>query len=447
MIVRVSGTVITGMGIVSSIGDDVPAFCASLRAGRTGVARSGRKHPSVPVDVAAEIKDFSFLEALQRHALPSSCFAVPESVFNTAKKLGQRAPFPVQVSILSALEAWCAAGLFTNRPAAERIGVIVAGQNTTQNYQYGLLPSFLENPEYLSPRYGLEFFDSNHIGVLSELLDIHGEGFVVGGASASGNLALIKAWQAVNSGMLDACLVAGVVADPSPMDVQGFYSMGAMGGRKFSAEPDKACRPFDTQHEGFIYGQAGACVVLESRVSAARRLAPVLATIKSGAVYLDGNSSSNPNVDGEAVAMLLAISRSGIPLSDIEYVNAHGSSSPLGDRTEAKAIRTVFGDFASGIWINSTKGLTGHCLQSAGVVETIATVLQMQEGFIHPNRNLEEPVDASLRFAGSAPVNARIETAMSNSFGFGGINSSVVLTRGNDRAAAYPSHTTKEHAC
>ena len=415
---------ITGMGIFSSIGENVPDFCASLREGRTGFSRIDRGRSPAPVDIAAEIKGFSFLDGLQRLA------GLPEPALGAARRLGRRAPFPAQVAILSALEAWSMAGMFGDRPPAERIGVIVAGQNTTQNYQFGLIPGFLENPEYLSPRYGLEFFDSNHVGILSELLGIHGEGFVVGGASATGNLALIKAWQAVSSGWLDACLVAGIAADPSPMDVQGFFSMGAMGGRKFSGDPEKACRPFDTQHEGFIYGQAGACVVLESRASAYRRGAPLLATVKSGAVYLDGNSSSNPSMEGEAAAMLLAIAGSGLSLSDIGYVNAHGSSSPLGDLTEAEAIREVFGELASEIWINSTKGLTGHCLQSAGVVEVIATVLQMQEGFIHPNRNLEEPIRDGLRFSGATAVETRIETALSNSFGFGGINSSVVLTRG-----------------
>ncbi|HLP42083.1 MAG TPA: beta-ketoacyl synthase N-terminal-like domain-containing protein [Fibrobacteria bacterium] len=418
-------TGITGMGILSSIGRDVPTFCASLREGRAGFSRAERKHPSAPVDIAAEIKDFSFLEELKR------CNDLSEPTFRAARRLGQRAPFPVQVAILSALEAWSMAGMFVSRPAPERIGVIVAGQNTTQNYQFGLIPGFLANPEYLTPRYGLEFFDSNHVGILSELLGIHGEGFVVGGASATGNLALIKAWQAVSSGWLDACLVAGITADPSPMDLQGFFSMGAMGGRKFSGNPEKACRPFDVQHEGFIYGQAGACVVLESRASAQNRGAPLLATVNSGAVYLDGNSSSNPSMEGEAAAMRLAIAGSGLPLSEIGYVNTHGSSSPLGDRTEAEAIREVFGDLASEVWMNSTKGLTGHCLQSAGVVEVIATVLQMREGFIHPNRNLEEPVQTGLRFSGPVAVETRIEAALSNSFGFGGINSSVVLTRGH----------------
>lgn len=439
MIRRASKTGITGMGILSSIGGNVPEFSASLRAGRAGFARIARKHASAPMDIAAELKDFSYPDALQR------CPDVPEAVLLAARKLGRRAPFPVQVAILSALEAWSMAGLFGSgsgpgrRPAPERLGVIVAGQNTTQNYQFGLIPGFLENPEYLSPRYGLEFFDSNQVGILSELLGIRGEGLVVGGASATGNLAVIKAWQAVSAGWLDACLVAGIVADPSPMDVQGFFTMGAMGGRKFSDRPDEACRPFDVQHEGFLYGQAGACVIVESRASAAARGAPILAEIKSGAMYLDGNSSSNPSVDGEAAAMLAAIAGSGLALSEIGYVNAHGSSSPLGDRTEAEAIRYVFGDLASRVWINATKGLTGHCLQSAGVVEIIATILQMREGFIHPNRNLQEPVRAGLRFSGPVSVDASIEAAISNSFGFGGINSSVVLARAQPPDAA-PAH-------
>lgn len=415
---------VTGMGIVSSIGDTIPQFTLSLRHGNTGISKMTYELvPKTSVDIAALIKNFVFLEKL------SKLNGLPDDVIRNAKRLGQRAPFVIQTSILSTLEAWNMAKLFDNDLASDRIGLFIASQNSTQNYQYNQLQKFRNKPEYLSPRYGLEFLETNQVGVLSELFHINGESLLIGGASATGNVGLIKAFQAVRTGILDICVVVGVVTDLSPMDIQGFYNMGAMGGRKFSDQPDKACRPFDIQHEGFIYGQSGACVIIESMDSASKRNAEVLAQIAGGAINIDGNSSSNPNVNGEMKAMLTALEQCGCTVSDVDYVNTHGSSSPLGDRTEAEAIRRVLGDHSSRVWLNSTKGLTGHCLFSAGVVETIATIIQMNEGFLHPNKNIDEPIDKSLRFCGAKAIDDKINVALSNSFGFGGINTSIALRR------------------
>jgi malonyl-ACP decarboxylase len=413
---------VTGMGIVSSIGTDLSAFSTSLKNGHSGITRSrDKKVPEVSVSLAAEIQNFSFLERLRQFR------NIPEEMVRKAKRLGQRAPFSIQTSLVSALEAWQNAALCDSSVSSERVGLIVAGQNTTQNYQYNLMPKFREHPEYLSPRYALEFLETNQVGVLSELLEIHGEGFVIGGASATGNVGFIKGYQAVLSGLLDICLVVGVVADLSPMDIQGFINIGAMGGKKYNDQPDKACRPFDTQHEGFIYGQAGACVILESEESADKRGVPFQAEIKGGSINLDAHSSADPNIDGEKKAMLSALTQGGISVSDVTYINTHGSSSPLGDETEAEAITQLFREHASDIWLNATKGFTGHCLYSAGVVEVIATILQMKEGFIHANKNLEEPIRNDLKFCGDEAIAHDINIAISNSFGFGGINTSVVL--------------------
>jgi malonyl-ACP decarboxylase len=415
---------ITGMGIISSIGDDVTSFCKSLKNGKSGINKtSNGKEPKVSVDIAGEIQNFSFLESLNRLQ------NVPNEKIKIAKRLGQRAPFVVQTSIISALEAWHNAQLFSNKLPSNQIGLIVAGQNTTQNYQYDLISKFKENPEYLSPRYALEFLETNQVGVLSELFEIKGEGFAVGGASATGNVGIINGYRLVRSGLVDVCLVVGVVADLSPMDIQGFINIGAMGGKKFICQPQEACRPFDSQHEGFIYGQASACIVLESESSAMKRGVQFQAEMKSGSLNLDGNSSSDPNVDGETQAMLAALSLAGLPATDIDYVNTHGSSSSLGDKTEAEAIRKVFGNHTAKLWLNATKGLTGHCLYSAGVVEAIATVVQMKGEFLHPNKNLENPIRNDLKFCGADAVNHKIDIAMSNSFGFGGINTSIILQR------------------
>ena len=245
-------------------------------------------------------------------------------------------------------------------------------------------------------------------------------------------MGIIKGYQLVLSGLVDVCLVVGIVADLSPMDIQGFINIGAMGGKKYSNRPDQACRPFDTQHEGFIYGQASACIILESESSTFKREVPFQAEIKGYSLNLDGNSSADPNINGEKRAMLSALERSGFSASEVDYLNTHGSSSPLGDKTEADAIGHVFGSLTSDLRLNATKGLTGHCLYSAGIVEVIATVLQMREGFLHPNKNLEESIRKELKFCGTEAITHKMDLAMSNSFGFGGINTSIVLKRAKD---------------
>ena len=410
------------MGIVSSIGDDIKSFGSSLQRGISGITKvMYAKDPKLSVNIASLIQDFSFIKNLERLQ------NIPEEKLLQARRLGQRAPFVIQTSIISALQAWEQAGLFKKAPLPEKIGLIVAGQNSTQNYQYNLISQFKENPEYLSPRYALEFLETNQVGVLSELFDIQGEGMVIGGASATGNVGLIKGHQLVRSGIVDICLVVSVVTELSPMDMQGFINIGAMGGKLLADQPEEACRPFDKKHEGFIYGQASATMVIESEASAADRNQEILAEISGGAINLDANSSANPNRKGEYRAMKTALERAGIEVSEIDYINSHGSSSPLGDTTEAEAILQLLGSHASDVWINATKGLTGHCLYSAGMVEAIATIIQMKESFIHPNKNLYEPINAALRFCGKSSASHQIKAAISNSFGFGGINTSVVI--------------------
>lgn len=415
---------VSGMGIISSIGDSVCEFSNSLKTGRSGISQSTTiNDPEVSVGIAAKLQNFSFQDALGHFE------SIPEETIEHARGLGRRAPLVIQTSIISALEAWSSAGLFDKKPLPQRMGLIVAGQNSTQNYQYGLISKFRKNPQYLSPRYALEFLETNQLGVLSELFDIQGEGLVVGGASATGNVGIIKGYQAIVSGMVDVCLVVGVMADLSPMDVQGFVNIGAMGGKVYKDQPESACRPFDTQHEGFIYGQSSACIVLESETSALKRGAPTRAQLAGTSMNLDANSASNPSAEGEAKAMLSALRQAGLRPSDVDYINTHGSSSPLGDKTEAEAIAKVFKGDTTDLWLNSTKSLTGHCLYSAGIVEAIASIIQLNEGFLHPNLNLETPISNVLNFCGNESTNYPMNIAMSNSFGFGGINTCVVINK------------------
>ena len=182
----------------------------------------------------------------------------------------------------------------------------------------------------------------------------------MGGASASGNVAIIKGYQLIRSGLADARPVVGPAAGLSSLELQGLYNLGTMGGKRFGNEPELACRPFDKDHEGFIYGQAAACLVLESRLSARQRGAAGLAEVLGGVLVLHGHRLPDPSEAWEIRAMASALNQAGIDAGKVDYINTHGTSTPLGDETEINAIREVFNDNVAKVWLNSTKGLTGH---------------------------------------------------------------------------------------
>lgn len=415
--------IVSGMGVLSSLGQGISIFTKALLEGQSGIAVCSL-FPELSFSLtAAKLKDFDFNHALSLHTDFSP------TLLAAAQKMGRRAPFSIQASIIAALEAWHEAKLHQRTKENSRIGIVVAGQNTTQGYHYNQHAVFQKNPHYFSPSYALQFMDTNQLGVLSEIFNIEGEGFTVGGASASGNIALMHGFRLIQHGLVDICMVVGALADLSPLELQGFCNIGALStAGPFQNEPEKICRPFDRDHSGFVWGQATGCLILESKGTTKEGLISSYGEIAGVAMTLDGSHSSKPNRIGEGRAMQLALDRASKKPCDIEYINAHGSSSPLGDETELAAIRDIFGEYFSNIWINSTKSLTGHCLWSAGIIEAIATLIQMKEGFVHPNINLDNPIDDKCRFAGKQKEKVTIETAMSNSFGFGGINSSIIFT-------------------
>jgi malonyl-ACP decarboxylase len=416
--------VVTGMGIVSSIGSSVGEFTLGLRNGRCGISHlnenilhSNKKFP------AGIIKNFSYKNDLE------DLSDLPEDINLRAKKIAQRAPFPLQASILSALQAWQQAKLSSSGIDPHRIGIVVSCDNTTQLYQYEANLKFHQSPEYLSPRYILHSFETDYVSSISGLFQVKGEGFVVSGASASGNVAIIKAAQLLELGLVDACLVVGVPSDLSPLAVKGFIHLGAMGGESFQDFPWKACRPFDKKHEGFIYGQGSGCLILESLNSANKRNIKPLSYYLGGALTLDGNSGVDPSESGEAYVMKECLKKANIFTKDVDYINAHGTSTPLGDITEINAIKKVFHDNLDKIYINSTKSLIGHCLFSAGIIEAISCIIQMNDEFIHPNLNLEDPIDNSCLLASKNSIPFKTKISMNNSFGFGGINTSLILSK------------------
>jgi malonyl-ACP decarboxylase len=327
-----------------------------------------------------------------------------------------------QAAAVCVKQAWDQAGLQTVSP--ERIGLVVGGSNFQQRLQQLVTQRYRDRQEFVSPSYGLSFWDSDVLGVLSQCFGVRGEGLCVGGASAGGAVAVLQAARQVELGVVDASIAVGPLCDLSAWELQALTNLGAMGGERFHDRPELACRPFDTQHEGFIFGEGSAAMVLEREDGA--RAAPE-AWLLGGSVVLDGNRDPNPNSAGQVRAIRQALEAAGLSASQVDYVNTHGTGSPLGDATEVESLR------AAGLGhclVNATKSLTGHCLTAAGTVEAVATVMQLKHGFCHPTRNLDEPIDDSLRWVRREPVDADLRYAVSNSFAFGGINVALVFGRG-----------------
>jgi malonyl-ACP decarboxylase len=377
--------VITGMGTVNAIAGSVPAFADALRAGRT---------TAVP---PRSWQDEAW-NAAGRKALRN----------NTAS---------VRLSACAVREALETSG---TPAAAERTGVIVAGNNLHQQYIADNAAGLREQRPVINPRYALCYPDTNQVGTLTDIFAVRGMSYTVGGASASGNVALLHAWHWLRTGVLDACLVVGAATELSPLEQRGFDLIGA-------ASPSGVCRPFDADRDGFVWQMGSACLVLERREAALGRGAAIVGELAGAAMVMDGNSSANPSIDGEARAIAAALDAAGLAPRDVQYVNAHATGSALGDDVECAAIRRAFGEHSGDVWINATKAFTGHCLSAASIVEAIATLIQLNGSFVHANPRLERPIDAHLRFAGTEAVDARCGVAVSNAFAFGGFNTCVVL--------------------
>lgn len=402
---------ITGLGVQSSIGLGIPAFSAALRAGLCRIQQT-MAYPEL---------QFPLLIGSISEFVP--CNSLSSVVKNQFISFMRRLPYEIQITLTAAIEAWYDAGFFTCVPPSERIGLVVTGDSLLPYLNYKYYQSFAKAPDYLSPKAVLECFDSHYLGVISEALKIKGPGYLVGGASASGNVALIQAYQMMQQENLDACLVVGAFMRLSPVAIQAFYNTGVLGGATFVNDPTAASRPFDQKHEGFILGEASGALILE-KSSDKKSYAKFL----GGVIRLSGTQYAEPDYATEVRVMQDALTHAELSLEKITYLNTHGTSSVLGDETEIKAIRECFGGHLSHVWLNATKSLTGHSLNSAGIIEAITSAIQLKEHFLHPNINLETPIDTACQFVGKKVLeNKKVQYALSNSFGFSGIHSAIIL--------------------
>jgi 3-oxoacyl-(acyl-carrier-protein) synthase len=419
--------VITGMGVVSTIGDSPESFHDSLVNGTSGITRWKRpQDPRCYAEIGGDLADFD----LARH-LDARSAVYPQERVKRCLALMRPAPRVPRLVAAAALQAYQQAGL-PGGIAPERTGHVLGGHNLNAGYIVeNSLTFHQEDPDYIDPLFGLLSLDTDVLSSTSELLELKGPTFTTGAACASGSVAVMVALDLLRARRADAVLVSGAPIELEPVALQGWALIEAISFRSFNDQPERASRPFDALREGFVPGEGAGALVLETFESARSRGATILAELLGASAVSDASRLTRPDFDGQVRAMRSALHDAHVAPEDVAYVNAHATSTPLGDAVEVRAIKAALGDRAARIPVNATKSMIGHCLSAAGIIELVATVLQMCHGVVHPTINQESPdPDLDLDFVPNQAREAKIDVAVSNSFGFGGINSCVVLGRG-----------------
>lgn len=399
-----SELLITGLGITSAIGQGKTAFSSALMQGQHAfgvMQRPGRQKGTS--FIGAEISSLSPHERL-------------------SKRLLRTASFSGQVAMITLHEAWDEAKLDEVDPS--RIGLVIGGSNLQQRELIQTFETYADRIHFIRPAYGISFMDSDLCGLCTAQFGIQGFAYTMGGASASGQVAILQAIQALQAGQVDICIAMGALMDLSYLELQGLRSLGAMGSDRYAGEPAMACRPFDKKRDGFIYGESCGVVVIERINTAMSRQVKPYAMLSGWAMGMDGNRNPNPSYEGEVLVIKKALEKAKLLASEIDYINPHGTGSVIGDEIELRAIRDCQ---LSGAYINATKSITGHGLSAAGTVEVIATLLQMKESLLHPTRNLDEPIESSCNWVQNQSVPHVIRNALNLSMGFGGINTAICL--------------------
>lgn len=403
--------VVTGVGVVSPVGHGKRDFFDALLAGRSGVASISNFDASgFPVRIAAEVKGFD-----------PTAFADRKAV----KRMDRYA----QLAVAAGMMAYQDASLSLSAEELWRSGVMIgSGIGGLRTFQDQVATLLRRGPERVSPFFIPMMIPNMASAHLSMALGLKGPISATCTACAASTNALGDAFEVIRRGDADVMLAGGAEAPVTETGLAGFAAVRALSTR--NDDPPGASRPFDAERDGFVMGEGAAVMVLEERERAISRGAHLYAEFLGYGMSADAFHLTEPDESGEApaAAMRLAVAKAGIEPSQLDYINAHGTATPLGDAMETRAIRLALGTAADRVLVSSTKSMVGHCLGAAGAIEAVATVMSIAEGVVHPTINLVHPDPAcDLDYVPLAARHALIRYAASNSFGFGGINASVVF--------------------
>ncbi|WP_214629290.1 beta-ketoacyl-ACP synthase II [Paenibacillus agaridevorans] len=403
--------VVTGMGVMTSLGSDIEQFWNNLLEGKSGVSVvEAFDFSEYPTRIAAEVKNFN-----------------PED-YGIDRKEARRMDRFVQFASVASKLAVENSGLDIGVNAdAERVGVMIGsgigGLGTWEDQHNVLLE---KGPKRVSPFFIPMMIANMASGQVSMLTGAKGPNSTAVTACATGTHSIGDSYKLIQRGDADVMIAGGAEATIRPTGMAGFCSMRAMSTR--NDEPEKASRPFDVDRDGFVMGEGAGVLVLESLEHAKARGAKIYAEVIGYGMSGDAHHMTEPDPDGAARCMVKALRDAGIEPSEVDYINAHGTSTPVGDRSETTAIKKTFGDHAYKLAVSSTKSMTGHLLGAAGGVEAVILALTLQNGVIAPTINLDnQDPELDLDYVPNTPRKANVRTALSNSFGFGGHNATIVM--------------------
>ncbi|MDA3792397.1 MAG: beta-ketoacyl-ACP synthase II [Elusimicrobia bacterium] len=406
--------VVTGMGALTPIGQDVKTYWDSLKEGKSGVGKIMRFDVSeYTTQIAAELKDFDPKE----HSI--------------SKKKAKRMDDFIIFALAAANEAVKNSGIDTDKENPFRCSTIIGsgtgGLNTIEREHKKLLK---RGPRRVSPFLIPAMIMDMSAGEVAIKFGLKGPNYGVVSACASGAHAIGNSMRLIQNGEVDIAVTGGTENSISPLGLAGFCSLKALSTR--NGEPQKASRPFDAERDGFVMGEGAGMVVLEELEHAKARGAKIYAELAGYGATADAYHITAPQPEGESgtAAMKAAVTDAELNPEDIDYINAHGTSTPLNDKIETMVIKNVFGEHAKKIAISSTKSMAGHLLGAAGAIEFIACIKTITDGVAHPTINYENPdPECDLDYVPNQARDMEVNAALTNSLGFGGHNAALVVKK------------------
>jgi len=408
--------VVTGLGALTPIGNTVTEYWDALLAGKSGAAMIQQFDASLfKTQFACEVKNFNVEDFIDR---------------KEARKMDQFA----QYAMVSASEAVADSGILDAQPNLDKIGVVwgsgIGGLKTFQDEAENFFSG--DGTPKFNPFFIPKMISDIAAGLISIKYGFRGPNYVTVSACASSSNAIIDAFNLIRLGKAVAIVTGGSEAAVNQMGMGGFNGLKALSTRNES--PETASRPFDVDRDGFVLGEGAGALILEEYEHAVKRGAKIYAEVAGGGMSGDAYHMTAPHPDGIGArnVMIAALEDAEMNPEEVDYVNVHGTSTPLGDIAETKAITQVFGEHAYALNISSTKSMTGHLLGAAGAIEAIACILAVKNDIVPPTINHfnDDPeFDPKLNFTFNAPQKRKVDVALSNTFGFGGHNTSVIVKK------------------
>ncbi len=403
--------VVTGLGVISPVGNNVTTAWNNILAGHSGITRISKFDPSqFSSQIAGEVKNFDV------------------SQFLPAKDARRMDTF-IQYGLVAGIEAFKDSGLEVNEQNAERIGVSIGSgigglrliEETNDTYQEG-------GPRKISPFFIPGTIINMISGNLSIMFGFKGPNVSIVTACTTGTHSIGDAARMIEYGDADVMIAGGAEAAITELSVGGFASARALSAR--NDDPATASRPWDKDRDGFVIGEGAGVMVLEEYESAKKRGAKIYAELVGYGMSADAYHMTAPNMDGPRRSMRNALNNAGVNPDQVQFINAHGTSTPLGDTNESNAIKAAFGDHAYQLVVNSTKSMTGHLLGGAGGLESVFTVLSLHHQISPPTINIfNQDPDCDLDYCANQARDLNIEYALKNNFGFGGTNGSLLFKK------------------